>query len=224
MTQRKIAALGTTSFAILGQLAWGEATTYELVKAMSRNLRFIWPRAESRIYDEAKRLVAAGLATASEGHTGRRRRSTYAITPAGVDALREWLATAPGNISLESEALLRVILGGRGTPADLLAAIEAVRDHAEAMLAVGTPLGHEYLDGQHPQQHEVHLRALTFDYLYGWAQFNRAWAQRAAGEVALWTDVSPDEAKHRRALDSIRGRVASAEASPGHGRSHPAPG
>ena len=53
--------LTTTSYAILGQLAWGEATTYELVKAMGRNLRFMWPRAESRIYEEAKRLVVAGL-------------------------------------------------------------------------------------------------------------------------------------------------------------------
>jgi hypothetical protein len=28
----------TTRYAILGQLAWGEATTYELMKAMGRNL------------------------------------------------------------------------------------------------------------------------------------------------------------------------------------------
>src|SRR5436305_15165628 len=103
--------LATTSFGILGQLAWGEASTYELVKAMSRNLRFIWPRAESRIYDEAKRLVAAGLATAREGHTGRRRRTVYAITRAGREALSAWLATPPaGAMSLESEPLLRVIL------------------------------------------------------------------------------------------------------------------
>jgi DNA-binding PadR family transcriptional regulator len=65
--------LSTTSHAILGQLAWGEATTYELVKAMVRNMRFMWPRAESRIYEEAKRLVDAGLAEAHEGSTGRRR-------------------------------------------------------------------------------------------------------------------------------------------------------
>ena len=139
--------LSTTSFAILGQLAWGEATTYELVKAMSRNLRFIWPRAESRIYDEAKRLVAAGLATAREGHTGRRRRTVYAITPRRTrSAERLARRPRPRRMSLESEPLLRVILGGTGRVEDLRAAVAAVGEHAEAMLAIGTPLGHEYLD------------------------------------------------------------------------------
>ena len=56
----------TTTYAILGQLVWGEATTYELVKAMRRNLRYTWPRAESRIYQEATRLVDASLATSRE--------------------------------------------------------------------------------------------------------------------------------------------------------------
>lgn len=38
-----------TTYAILGQLAWGEAARYELVKAMRRNLRSCGsgPRAES---------------------------------------------------------------------------------------------------------------------------------------------------------------------------------
>lgn len=207
---RNESSLGTTSFAILGQLAWGDATTYELVKAMSRNLRFLWPRAESRIYDEAKRLVAAGLATTSGGLTGRRRHTTYAISPAGREALRDWLSSTPAAISLHSEALLRVILGGEGTPENLLAAAGAIRDHAEAMLAVGAPLGREYLAGHHPQQHEVHLRALTFDYLYSWAQLNLAWAERTTEEISRWSSVEPDEVKHRRALTRIRTLLSNA--------------
>ena len=47
-----------------------------------------------------------------------------------------------------------------------------MREHAEGMLAVGVPLAQEYLEGRHPQQDEVHLRSLTFDYLYRWALFN----------------------------------------------------
>ena len=82
-------ALTTTTYAILGQLAWGEATTYELVKAMGRNLRFVWPRAESRIYAEAKRLVDAGLVSARKERTGRRPRTVYAITDEGRAALAE---------------------------------------------------------------------------------------------------------------------------------------
>ena len=54
----------------------------------------------------------------------------------------------------------------------------------------------------------MHLRALTFDYLYGWAQFTRAWADSALAEVARWDDTSPSPAKERRALARIRGRLA----------------
>jgi PadR family transcriptional regulator AphA len=204
MVNKRNPELTTTSFAILGQLAWGEASTYELVKAMRRNLRYMWPRAESRIYDEAKRLIEAGLATAHAGATGKRRRTVYSITPAGLTALREWLAAKPGAISLEHEPLLRVFLGGHGRPEDLLAAVRAVRDHADAMLAVGRPLAHEYLNRGHPQQDEVHLRALSFDYLYSWATLNRAWALRTERELVRWRDVAPNAAKHKRAIARIR--------------------
>jgi DNA-binding PadR family transcriptional regulator len=196
--------LSTTSYAILGQLAWGEASTYELTKAMRRNLRFFWPRAEARIYAEAKRLAGAGLATASRGQTGRRPRTVYAITPAGRRTLSAWLGSPPEPISLEHGPLLRVFLGRAGTPEQLLRAIAAAREQAEAMIAVGTPLAHEYLERHHPRQDEVHLRALTFDYLYGWALFTRDWADRAAAEVGRWEDTAPDAGKERRALARIR--------------------
>ena len=196
--------LTPTSYALLGQLAWGEATTYELVKAMGRNLRYMWPRAESRIYDEAKRLTAAGLAVAHKGRTGRRRSTTYAITDAGRAALRDWLATPPEGISLEHGPLLRTLLGREGRREDLLAAAAATREHADTMLAIGTQVADEYLAGEHPQQEEVHLRALTFDYLYRWAHLNREWADRTEAELRRWRDTEPSAAKHRRALDRIR--------------------
>jgi PadR family transcriptional regulator AphA len=193
----------STTYAILGQLAWGDATTYELVKAMGRNLRFIWPRAESRIYEEAKRLVDAGLAEAREGTTGRRRRTVYSITDEGRRALREWLAAPTEGVALEHGPLLRILLGREARPEDLLEAVESAREHAEGMLAVGTPLAREYLDGVHPQQQEVHLRSLTFDYLYRWALFNRAWAERTEAELRRWRDTEPNPAKQRRGLARI---------------------
>jgi DNA-binding PadR family transcriptional regulator len=194
----------TTTFAILGQLAWGEASTYELVKAMRANLRYMWPRAESRIYEEAKRLVDAGWATAHKRATGQRRRTVYAITAAGRAALREWLAGTPGKIALENEPLLRIFLGRHARPQELLAAVAAVSEQAEEMFAVGQDMAEQYFAGVHPRQQEVHLRAFLFDYLYGWARFNHEWAARTEREIARWSDLEPDAAKHRRALARIR--------------------
>lgn len=197
-------SISGTSAALLGQLAWREQTTYELVKAMGGNVRFFWPRAESHVYREVKRLTAGGLAVAERGATGRRPRTVYRITPAGREALAGWLAGSPGGVALEHEPLLRVFVASSGTRDDLLRALGAARDQAQAMLAIGDRLGEQYLAGSHPFQSEVHIRALTFDYLYGWARFTTEWADRASEEVSTWRDVAPARAKSRRALARIR--------------------
>jgi PadR family transcriptional regulator AphA len=196
--------LSATSAALLGQLAWRDQTTYELVKAMGGNVRFFWPRAESHVYREVKRLTAAGLAAAERGATGRRPRTVYRITPGGRAALADWMAQPPGGVALEHEPLLRVFIASSGAHEDLLRAIAAARTQAEAMLAIGDGLADQYLARTHPFQDEVHIRALTFDYLYGWARFTVEWADRAEAEVSGWRDLGPAPAKHRRALARLR--------------------
>ncbi len=55
----------TTSYALLGLLGLRDWTTYELARQVQRSLHWFWPRAERKLYDEPKRLVADGLATAT---------------------------------------------------------------------------------------------------------------------------------------------------------------
>jgi hypothetical protein len=75
------------------------------------------------------------------------------------------------------------------------------------MLAIGEPLAHEYLERRHEFTDQVHLRALSFDYLYGWARFTVAWADRCEGEVRRWRTTAPSKAKHERALARLRAIV-----------------
>ena len=56
--------LTTTSYAILGLLRLRSWTSYELAKQVQKSLGWFWPRAERKLYDEPKNLVALGLATA----------------------------------------------------------------------------------------------------------------------------------------------------------------
>ncbi|MGB8791121.1 MAG: hypothetical protein WCD33_06285, partial [Mycobacterium sp.] len=53
--------LTPTSFAILGLLAIQPLTTYELAQQMDRTVSWFWPRAASMVYEEPKKLAAAGL-------------------------------------------------------------------------------------------------------------------------------------------------------------------
>jgi hypothetical protein len=80
MPSQSTAPRTTTSYAILGLLSVRDWSTYELAKQVRRSLRWFWPRTERKLYDEPKRLVADGLATATKQYTGQRPRTVYGIT------------------------------------------------------------------------------------------------------------------------------------------------
>jgi PadR family transcriptional regulator, regulatory protein AphA len=128
--------LTVTGAALLGLLALRPWTTYELAKQAQRSLQWFWPRAERKLYDEPKKLVAAGFATASAQATGRRKSTMYEITPAGRQALRRWLDEAPSSEpTLEIEQLVRVFFGDQGSADQLRTSIARTGAQARRSLA-----------------------------------------------------------------------------------------
>ena len=174
----------TTSNALLGLLALRPSwSTWELAQQMGRNLRYFWPRAESRVYDELRRLDAAGLVRADRGRVGRRPRTTYEITAAGRRHLERWLAAEPRATYLESEALLRVLLGRLAGEVELRTAVAQVRADADAIIAVSQDVADEYMSGTAPFQDHVRVRALVFDYLRRHATAMSEWADAAEAHL-----------------------------------------
>ena len=187
------ARTATTANAILGLLALRrEWSTWDLTRQLRRNMRFFWPRAESQIYEEAKRLVEKGLARGERSYTGRRPRTTYRITPSGRRALRQWLATPPRPTALECEPLLRVFLADFCSRDQLGVALAQVRADAHAILTVGRTVGAEYLAGTAPFQDQVHIRALVFDFLSHHARMLNDWADRTERVFQQWDDPTTD--------------------------------
>lgn len=198
----------TTANAILGLLALRtEWSTWELTKQLRRNMRFFWPRAESQIYEEAKNLVGKGLARDRQSFTGRRARTSYAITAKGRAQLGAWLATPPKPTSLECEPLLRVFLGTLGHVDDMLAAVGQVRADGDAILDVGREVGPEYLAGAAPFQDQVAVRALVLDFLSHHARMLIDWADRAEAVLNSWPDQTDDE-RIEQALSQIADNLA----------------
>jgi PadR family transcriptional regulator AphA len=85
----------TTEGAVLGLLAEGERSGYELAKLAEDAVVYLWTPSRSQMYKVLPRLVAAGFAGVREvEQRGRPDKAVYTITPRGVGALRAWLEEA----------------------------------------------------------------------------------------------------------------------------------
>ena len=182
--------LTTTSYGVLSVLALRDHSTYELTGQMRLSLHYLWPRAESNVYAEPKRLVAEGLAESREEWNGGRRRTIYSITAAGRAALVAWLASASSRQRYESEALLKVFFAENGSHEDLLASIRAIRADATAALEHFQRVADSYEagEGQYPQRFALSALAMR---LLGEQQAATArWADWAERLVSEWRDPS----------------------------------
>ena len=181
-----------------------------MTKNVARTLHWFWPRAESVLYSEVKRLVALGLADATPEPGARGRdRLVYSITPAGRTALTEWLARPPsGGFSLDAEPLLRLHLAPYGTKEDLVGALHAAREQAEQLLRQGTVIALEFLEGRHQFQEQVHIRALLFDYLWSYGLTTFLWAEGSLEQVARWDSIEGADGSVRDAMALIADRLA----------------
>jgi DNA-binding PadR family transcriptional regulator len=84
--------LSTTDGAVLGLLAFGERSGYELAQLAEDSVAYLWTPSRSQIYKVLPRLVASGLAEAREvPQSGRPDKTLYRPTEAGSEALRSWL-------------------------------------------------------------------------------------------------------------------------------------
>ncbi len=195
--------LTTTSYAVLAQVAVHPWSTYELAKQRVRYFRYVWPRAESAVYREVKRLSAMGLLTGKKDYVGKRARTVYSITDEGREALREWLSTPVSPFAMDFEAMIRLFVAPLGTKEQIVATLNQVRDDAGQMLRFGGEVKQEFLEGIAVTQDQVYIRALAVDFFISLINTVHAWAERTLEEIESWDDLSPD-GKNERALERIR--------------------
>ncbi|MFJ9646495.1 PadR family transcriptional regulator [Streptomyces sp. NPDC101206] len=92
--------------AVLGLLAGGPASGYDLLRTFDVSLANVWPATQSQLYGELGKLEKSGLVTvAAEGPRGRKE---YAITPEGRSELHHWLTEVEPTQVRRSDMLLRV--------------------------------------------------------------------------------------------------------------------
>jgi DNA-binding PadR family transcriptional regulator len=185
-------ALTPTSYAILGLLSLKPWTTYELAQQMDRALGRFWPRAESRLYEEPKKLVAHGLAKASSEMVGKRGRTVYSITAKGRRALAEWVPTPGEGPVLEFEQLIKVFFAEHGSKDDLLTTLEGVRKWSQDRLAASARFPEAYLAGQGPFPERLPWLILVGQFLLDFHLMVEHWAEWATKTAESWPDDIAD--------------------------------
>ena len=190
--------LTTTSFALLGQLATRPWSAYELNTQMQRsNLRYLWPRTASRVYQEVKNLAAHRLVTATPDQRNGRRRTVYAITDAGRTTLEEWLRKPAGGLVLQHETLLKLIYANLAGTHELRTLIAATATDATAHAQA---LTERYLDvhergSQFPER--AHLNALAYEWFARVLEATAEWADWANEAVDKWPTATTDDGQHQ---------------------------
>jgi DNA-binding PadR family transcriptional regulator len=126
--------LTTTEGVVLGLLAEGDRSGYDLLKRAERSVAHMWAPAKSQLYAVLPRLVEAGLAgRRTVRQTGRPDKQVYRLTRAGRAAVRQWLETAPPKSW--DELLLKVFFAELCSREALLAQLDAYADVQRGFLA-----------------------------------------------------------------------------------------
>jgi PadR family transcriptional regulator AphA len=85
-------SLTTTEAAVLGLVAFGERSGYDLARLAEDSVAHLWMPSQSQIYKTLPRLVGWRLARRRDiEQRGRPDKSLYRITRAGRKILRGWL-------------------------------------------------------------------------------------------------------------------------------------
>ena len=180
--------LTTTSYAILGLLAVQSWSTYELTQQMDRSLGRFWPRAQSKLYEEPRKLVALGLASSEYEHVGRRPRTVYTITDEGRVELARWMAEPAAGPVLEFEQLLKLFLAENGTREDALCRLAEARAWAVEQNELNLAAARAYREGAGPFEQRAAQGSLVGGFLTEFYALVAEWADRSIRVVEQWPE------------------------------------
>jgi DNA-binding PadR family transcriptional regulator len=189
----------------------GPTTPYELKRAVARSVGYFWRFPHTQLYDEPGRLAKSGLLREEQEKGGRRRR-TYTISSAGLEALRAWLSEPTSeHFQLRDIAELKLFFSEL-IEVDRIEALahEQVRIHEER-LALYEATQQRYRDRPALANRMIPLDlGLAFERvaLAFWKQIANSPPQAQAGREQLdrvhatsFTEPSP-KGRHRRPVES----------------------
>jgi len=127
--------LSPTGRVILGTVALGKRTGYDIKAFVDNTARYFWAASYGQLYPELKRLEDQGLVRGRPEPSGGRARTVYELTEAGTAALQRWLeAEDAPSYELRDEGMLKLFLSD-SFPERRIDIVRAIRAREERALA-----------------------------------------------------------------------------------------
>ena len=206
--------LTPTSYALLGLLARESASAYELNSIMQTSmLRVFWPRAESHIYSEPKKLLAHGFVSEERQKANGRQRSVFTISEKGREALAAWLADDGDGARHRNQAefMLKIILAEGGAPACAAATVERALDTSRMEIEEAAAAIEHILQDPECAALGMPWNGIAANLMVDIQVARYRWGQYARDAIArVQQDTDPEEKQalgwqaYQRALDKLR--------------------
>jgi DNA-binding PadR family transcriptional regulator len=127
--------LSSTGRVILGMIALGHRTGYDIKAFVDKTARYFWAASYGQVYPELKRLEEQGLVRGRPEPSGGRARTVYELTEAGTAALKRWLGSEEEpSYELRDEGMLKLFLS-ESLPERRIDIVRAIRAREERALA-----------------------------------------------------------------------------------------
>lgn len=191
MSERGVRQPTTASYACLVLLGDRTLTATQIIDGMRRSgIRYVWPRADSRLYETPRQLCELGWAEVV-GDRSQGRGTRYRVTDQGRTALGEWLDEPGRPPSFEYEALLKLYSSVHGTREQTLAQLEAMREHVVRSYAVLMRISAQLATKGMEQPGVSRMSALLFEYSRFELDMRARWLAHAEEVIRDWPEGPP---------------------------------
>lgn len=199
--------LNTTSYAILGLLSKKDWPSYEITQHYRNSALFsCWPRAESYLYKEQKKLLSADLIKPANDRN-KERRTIYTITPQGEKLLNDWLADTNtcGQFHYEYESLVKFLFSDfNGDPSQIEyvnnITKDAIKDAKEVIEAL------KKHQNSNPDEHSA-LNIYVLRFLVDLVELRIHWAKNIHYRLSHAKDLPSSSEKAKKEFEEQINRL-----------------
>jgi len=184
-----MAKTNKTEYALLGLLAMGPKSGYDIKKDADTMLRHFWHESFGQIYPRLNRLHEKGFVDKDEEvQEGKPNRYVYTLTDAGRAALDEWLGKPAERMRPRNELLLKLFFGRFTNPAALLDVLADYREQRQAMLQTLEAISAQ-LEQEAQAEPDYRYWMLTLDFGQRALHTQLEWTEDAIAQLGKWTDT-----------------------------------